>query len=90
VAEELVAAADGEQRCPALDRLLERVAFGPLQILRDGDLLLILAAAEEEDIDLRRDRIADADLDDFRLMPAPARPLGQGEDVAPVAVDVHL
>jgi hypothetical protein len=56
VTEELVAAADGQQRRARLDGVLEGVALGPMQVTGDGDLLLVLPAAEEEDVDLRRDR----------------------------------
>ena len=74
-----------------LDRALDRLALGALQITRDGDLLLVLTAAKEEDIDVVGDRIADADLDHPRRRSrAMRRALLQRDHVAAVAIDVHL
>ena len=90
VAEELIPAADGQHPGAVLDRGLERLALCALQIPRDGDLLLVLAAAEEEDIDVVRDRIADADLDHLRVDPAPRGRRCERDHIAAVAIDVHL
>ena len=90
VTEQLVAAADGEQGGAVFDRRPQRLTLRALQVVGDGDLLLVLAAAPEKAIDVARNRIADADLAHVDRDAAPLGTPPQGDDVAAVAVDVHL
>src|SRR5215208_4758907 len=57
VTEELVATADGEHRRTGFNCAAQRLALRPLQIAGDRDLLLILATAPKEEIDLGRNRL---------------------------------
>ena len=50
VAEQLVAAADGEQRGPVLDRRGDRVALGAQHVLGHQDLVAVLAAADVDQV----------------------------------------
>src|SRR5229473_5013352 len=90
VAEELVAAADGENACAGGDGALERRLFVLDKVFIHERLLAVLPAAEEENVDLVHSlgRFA-TELDEARLIVAPFGALEQGEDVAPIAVDVH-
>src|SRR5205814_9825214 len=90
VAKELVAAADGEQGRAVFDRGAKRLTLRPPQIAGDGGLLLVLAAAPEEEIDVGRDRLTDADLAHFGRDAPPPGATAERDDVAPVAIDVHL
>src|SRR5690348_8222644 len=91
VAEQLVAAADREHLGAVLDRRLQMLLLVLAQVVVDQRLFAVLAAAEEEDIDvlhLVAGRAA-LKLDDARLEPMPLRAAQEREDVAAVAVDVH-
>jgi hypothetical protein len=67
---ELVAAADGEERGAALDRLAQRVAARG-EVRRDERLLAVLPAADvEEVVGARLERVADRDGVDDELVPA--------------------
>ena len=87
VAEQLVAAAHGEQRRAVRDRACELGAVA-LQVVGDQQLVAILAAAEQEEVDLggvellRRTQRALHELD-----PAPCAALAQHEHVPAVGVD---
>ena len=87
VAEQLVAAAHGEQRRAVRDRARELCAVA-LQVVGDQQLVAILAAAEQEEVDLggvellRRTQRALDELD-----PAPCAALAQHEHVPAVGVD---
>ena len=73
-AKELVAAADGEERCAGVDRLLDR---GPLldQVRGDQRLLAVLAATDVEQVVLAGlELIADGDRRHIELVPAQGRP----------------
>ena len=60
-AEQLVAAADGEERRAGLDRLAERRRLAG-EVVRDERLLAVLAAADVEEVDLAgRDLVVHAD-----------------------------
>ena len=60
------------------------------QVFVDERLLAVLAATEEEDVDLLHLLGGAApELDKARVVVAPLGALEQGEDVAPIAVDVH-
>src|SRR5579864_1643238 len=90
MAQQLVAAADGEHLRAVLHRLLQGRLLELEQVLVDERLLTVLAAAEEEGVDLVH--VLDgppAELEQFRFVVAPLRALEQREDVAAVAVDVH-
>ncbi len=50
----------------------------------------VLAAAAEQDVDVVGDRVADADRNDPHVEAAPLQSLAQDQDIAGVAVDVHL
>jgi hypothetical protein len=89
-AEQLVAAADGEQRRAALDRRRDRCPL-PDEIGRDQRLLAILAAADvEEVVRARPDLVPDADPRHLELVAAQRRPPGEDRDVAAVGVDVQI
>ena len=90
VAEELVAAAHREHAGAAVHCFLEWWLLELEEVFVDERLLAILAASEEEDVDLvhLRDGAA-AELDQSRLVSTPLRALEQREDVAAVAVDIH-
>src|SRR5216683_3932028 len=90
VAEELVAAADGEDPCAGGDRTLEGRLLMLDEVFVHERLLAVLPAAEEEDVDLVHTLgRAATELDEARLVVAPFGALEKGEDVAPIAVDVH-
>src|SRR5207249_3084409 len=88
--EQLVAAADGQQRRAAGDRLPQRLAVGGE---RGGDelLLAVLAAADVvEVVRARPKRVAGADRLHFELVPAPRRAAAEDGDVPAVCVDVQI
>ena len=91
VAEQLVAAADGEQRGAVLDGGGDRVALGAQHVLGDEHLVAVLAAADVDQVVLGRvEAVARAG---GRVAEGDAPPLAaalQEEDVAAVRVDVHL
>ena len=89
-AEQLVAAADGEQRRAVRDFRPQRVALGG-EVGRDQRLLAVLAAADVEEVDLAaRHVVARPDRAHVELVPAPARPALEHGDVAAVGVDVEV
>ena len=89
-AEQLVAAADGEQRRAVRDVRPQRVALGG-EVGCDQRLLAVLAAADVEEVDLAaRHVVAGPDRADVELVPAPARPAFEHGDVAAVGVDVEV
>ena len=88
-AEQLVAAADGEERGAALDRVAQRLG-ARREVRRDELLLAVLAAADVEEVDVRRRRVAQVDRDDLELVPARLRPCREHGDVAAVGVDVEV
>src|SRR5438067_1065125 len=90
VAEQLVAAADGEDLGAVLGCLLEVVALVLDEVVVDERLLAVLATAEEEDVDVG-EVVGPAALNFFQFwyQAAPFRSFEQREDVAAVAVDVH-
>ena len=90
-AEQLVAAADGEERRAALDLVAQRVRLAG-EIVRDERLLAVLAATDVEEVDLAgRDLVADADrrAPRARARAQRARRVEDG-DVAAVRVDVEV
>ncbi len=91
VAEQLVAAADGEQDGSVVDRRRQRLALARDHVGGDGTLVAVLAAAEVEEVVGRGvDALAGAGGGVGEADPTPlAAPL-QEEDVAAVGVDVHL
>ena len=88
--EQLIAAADREQRRAVLDRLAERLRLAG-EVGGDERLLAVLPAADVVEVDgARLHRVAEPDRLDVELVPAPARPLREHRDVAPVGVDVQV
>src|SRR5215212_3834771 len=90
VTEELIATADGEHRRAVFDRAAQRRALGSLQVAGDSGLLLVLAAAPEEEVYIRRNWLSHADLLHFDWNTAPLRTPPQGNHIAAVSVDIHL
>ncbi len=87
--EQLVAAADGEQRGAVLYGLDQPVLAS--EIGRDQRLLPVLAAADVEEVVLAGPHVqADADRVHVELVPAPSRPTGEDGDVPTVGVDVQV
>ena len=90
VAEQLVAAADGEHDRAAVGRGVEGVALGGDHVVRDGDLVAVLAAAHvEEVVGVRVERLAEARRGVLEAEAAPLAAGAQHRDVAAVGVDVH-
>ena len=88
-AEELVAAADGEQGGARRDHLGQLPPTGG-EVGRHERLLAILSAADVEQVDIRWDRLVEPDRDDVELDASPRRaPLEHG-DVAAIGVDVQV
>ena len=90
-AEQLVAAADGEQRGAAVDRLAQRRAVAG-EVGRDHRLLAVLAAADVEEVVRSRARAAspiEIGVDASSWPRAAARRSKHG-DVAAVGVDVEV
>ena len=89
-AEQLVAAADREERRSRLGGLAQRPGLLD-EVVRDERLLAVLTAADVEEIDLAgRHRVAHADRAHVELVPAQAGALGEHGDVAAVGVDVQV
>ena len=89
-AEELVVPQTTSITTPASAASTQRVA-ARLEVVADATWPAVLAAAGKEDVDGGRiEGIADADLDDLGVEPAPLHSLAERQDVAAVAVDVHL
>src|SRR5438128_2520142 len=90
VPEELIAAADREDRGAALDRVPQGRAVLARQIGADDVLPLILTAAEEPHVGpLRVGPLANGVGPHLDADAPPFRALGERDDVAAVAVDVH-
>jgi len=90
VAEELVAAAHRKDLSAGLNRSLQGWLLVLEEVFVNEGLLAVLAAAEEEDIDLvHLLGRASPELQQPRVIVAPLRALQEGEDVAAVAIDVH-
>ncbi len=89
-AEQLVPAADGEERRAGLDLVAQRVRFAG-EIVRDERLLAVLATTDVEEVDLAgRDLVVHADGAHLELVPARSRALRENGDVAAVRVDVEV
>ena len=90
-AEQLVAAADGEERRAALDRLAQRVRLRR-EVVRDERLLAVLAAADVEEVDLAGGHgvAACRSRRTSSSWPRAPRALGEHGDVAAVGVDVQV
>ena len=90
VAEELVAPADGEHSCTCLDRSFQWRLLVLEQVFVHERLLAVLPPAEEENVHvLHVLGGAAAELHESCVVVPPLRTLEQGDDVAPVAIDVH-
>jgi kynurenine formamidase len=91
VAEQLVAAADGEQHSAVGDRRGERVALAIRHVGGDGALVAVLAAADvEEVVGAGVDRLAGAGAGPLEPDPAPLAAAPQEKNVAAVGIDIHL
>ena len=89
-AEELVAAADREQRGTGRDRLPDARRLRR-QILRDQRLLAVLATADVEQVVVARpDRLGDRHRAHFELVAPPGRTPREHRDVAAVGIDVQV
>ncbi len=89
-AEQLVAAADGERRRAAGDRLAESRSL-PGEIVRHEELLAILPAADVVEVVVAgHDRIAHSQRRDLELVTSPAGAPREHGDVAAVGVDVEV
>ena len=88
-AEQLVAAADGEKRRPGGGRFGERAGLAG-EIGRDERLLAILPAADVEEVDGRRHRLAEPDRLQLEIDPAGPRPGLEHGDVPAIGVDVEV
>ena len=89
-AEQLIAAADGEQRCARRGGLLDRRPFVG-EVRRDQRLLAVLAAADVEQIVLAGPHlVAQRDGRHLELVAAEARPAVEDGDVAAIGVDVQV
>jgi hypothetical protein len=88
-AEQLVAAAHGEERRAARDGLVQRIGLGD-EVVRHELLLPILAAADVEEVDAVRHGVVHADRRHLELVAARARPRREHGDVAAVGVDVQV
>src|SRR5581483_12130477 len=88
-AEQLVAAAHGENARAAVDRAVQRVALRD-EVARDERLLAVLAAADVEEVDTGGHVVLGPDRDDGQLVAPEPRPLAQNRDVAAVGVDVEV
>ena len=91
VAEELVAAADGEHHRAVLDGLGEARALGRHHVLGDDPLVAVLAPADvDQVVGARVERLARPRGGVREADPAPLAAPPQEQDVAAVGVDVHL
>ena len=88
--EQLIAAADGEQRSAAGHRRVHRIGV-PGQVVGDERLLAVLPAADvEQVVRVRVEQVADADGGHAELVPSPGRAHLEHRDVAAVGVDVEV
>ena len=89
-AEQLIAAADGEQGGAAVERGADLLGAGG-EVGGDERLLAVLAAADVEEVVLAGDEaVAEADRAHLELVAAPRRPPGEDRHVAAVGVDVQV
>ena len=91
LAQQLVAAADRQYHGAAVDGAPNRVHLVLGRVFEDQLLIPILAAAPEDQIDPGEvwGRPSPDGVDGDRNAP-PFGSLGQGQDVAPITVDIHL
>ena len=90
VAEQLVAAADGEDQLSGVGGGVQRLALDGRQILGAQRLVAVLAAADvEEVVGVGVERVAEAGAGELEAEPAPLAALAQQREVAAVGVDVH-
>ncbi len=90
VAEQLVAAADGQHDGAAARGGVERVALGGGHVVGDRGLVAVLAAADvEEVVGVGVERVAEAGGGELEAEPAPLAARAEHGDVAAVGVDVH-
>ena len=94
LAQQLVAAADGEHRGVVLDEAGELAGLGVCpscpEVVEQGALVEVLAAADEEEVELGQvGMVSHAHAGDARLDAAPLAALLQGDGVAPVPVEVQ-
>src|SRR5438132_8089444 len=90
LAQQLIAAADRQQRRAVFDGLADSLAFLTQEIGRDHRLLAILAAAEEDQVCLGRiERVSQGQLLDFELDTPPLRSTPERQHVAAIAIDAH-
>ena len=90
LAEELVAAADGQRYHARLHGLAQRLALHRAQVFRDAPLLAVLRAADEDQVvRLRVQPFDQAQLRHLDVDTARSAAPRQAEDVAAIAVDVH-
>jgi hypothetical protein len=89
--EQLIAAADGEERCTAVEhRLLERLAFR-CEVPGNEQLLPVLAAADVIEVVLAgNDRVVHPEWGHRELVPAERGAPGEHGDVAAIRVDVQV
>ena len=89
-AEQLVAAADRQGRRPGRNRFTQRLAAAG-QVGRDERLLAILAAADVDEVVVRRrQRVARVDPRHLDRVPAEGGPPLEHRDVAAIRVDVEV
>ena len=60
------------------------------EVVLDDELSAVLSAAADDQVHVRRERVADVVLEQFRRVAVPAQALREDQGVAPVAVDVHV
>ena len=90
VAEQLVAAADGEHHRAAARGGVERIALRGLHVARDGDLVAVLPAAHvDEIVRVRVEPLAERGGGVLEAEAAPFAAGAEHGDVAAVGVDVH-
>ena len=90
VAEQLVAAADGEDHLPGRRRVVQRAALDGGEVGGAQGLVAVLAAADvEEVVGVRVQFVAQAGAGELEAHPAPLAALAQEREVAAVGVDVH-
>ena len=90
VAEQLVAAADGEDDAPALGGGMQRVALDGGEVERAQLLVTVLTTAEvEEVVRVGVDLVAEAGAAQLEADPAPLAAALEQQQVAAVGVDVH-
>jgi len=90
VAEELIAAADGEHGGARLHRALEWRLLVLEKVLVHQCLLAVLAASEEENVHILHVLGgAASELQELCVVVAPLSALEQGQDVSAIAIDIH-